>query len=125
MKKTLTVIIFSLLLTTTASAATNMQLVNKFCRTNYPGKKVKVIDQGKLNYNTFTHRKGKRYVYVIKFRAKSAGVGGYTKSGSFVRFNRYNKINKWVNVYYIYNPHTNYEDDVIARISNSKIVRFK
>lgn len=124
MKKILIIIAFSLLLTTTVAGATNTQLINKFCRTNYPGKKVKIVNQSKINYNSFTHRKNKKIIYVIKFRAKSAGVGGYTKSGSFVRFNRYNKINKWVNVYYIYNPHTNYEDDVVARISNNKIIRF-
>ena len=125
MKKILTVIIFSLLLTTTASAATNVELINRFCRTNYPGKTVKIVNQVKVNYHTFTNRKGKRYVYVIKFRAKSAGTGGYTKSGAFVRFNKANPIGKWVYVYYIYNPYTNFEDDVVARVSNGKIVRFK
>ena len=124
MKKILTVIIFSLLLTTTASAATNVELINRFCRTNYPGKTVKIVNQGKLNYHTFTNRKGKRYVYVIKFRARSCGTYGYTKTHSYVRFNKANPRNKWVNVYYIYNPHTNYEDDVVARISNNKIIRF-
>lgn len=124
MKKILIIIAFSLLLTTTVAGATNTQLINRFCRTNYPGKKVNIVNQSRINYNSFTHRKNKKIIYVIKFRAKSAGAGGYTKSGSFVRFNKVNPKNKWVYVYYIYNPYTNFEDDVVARISNGKIIRF-
>lgn len=120
MKKILTVIIFSLLLTTTASAATNVELINRFCRTNYPGKKVKVIDQGKLSYYKLTHRKGK-VVYAIKFRTKSRGTYGYTSNGNYIRYNKYVSKGKTHYTYYIYSPYTNYEDDVVARVDSNKI----
>ena len=123
MKKFLLILFAALLLVTPVSAATNTQLINKFCKQNYPGKQIRIIPQEKVNYKQFTHRKGKRYVYVIKFRSRSYGTYGLTKTGSYIRYNKYTKPGKWIYTYYIYNPCTNYEDDIIARVSNNKIVR--
>ena len=108
------------MLTTPAYAATNTQLIDRFCRTNYPGKQVKIINQEKLSYNTFTHRKGK-VVYVIKFRTKSRGTYGYTSNGNYIRYNKYVSKGKTHYTYYIYSPYTNYEDDVVARVDSNKI----
>lgn len=124
MKKFLLILFAVLLLVTPVSAAPNMQIIKRYCKHNYPGKQIRIIPQGKLNYKQFTHRKGKRYVYVIKFRAKSRGDYGYTKSGSYVRFNKAVKKGKWVDVFYIYNPYTNADDAVVARVANNKIVIF-
>lgn len=123
MKKILFILIAILLLATPVSAMSNTQLINKFCKTNYPGKQIRIVQQGKLTYKQFTNRKGKRYVYVIKFRAKSRGTYGITKTGSYIRFNRFVKKGKWVYMYYVYNPYSNAEDDVVARIGNNKIIR--
>lgn len=109
------------MLTTPAYAATNTQLIDRFCRTNYPGKTVKIVNQGKLNYHTFTNRKGKRYIYVIKFRTKSRGTYGYTSNGNYIRYNKYVSKGKTHYTYYIYSPYTNYEDDVVARVDSNKI----
>ena len=123
MKRILLVIIAALLLTTPISAMTNTQLINKFCKTNYPGKQIRIVQQGKLTYKQFTNRKGKRYIYIIKFKAKSLGYYGITKTGSYIRFNKPTKKGKWVYMYYVYNPYTNAEDDVVARIGNNKIIK--
>ena len=123
MKRFLLILFSALFLVTPVSAATNTQLINKFCKQNYPGKQIRIIPQEKVNYKQFTHRKGKRYVYIIKFRAKSRGHYGYTKSGSYIRFNKPVKKGKWVYMYYVYNPYSNAEDDVVARIGNNRIVR--
>ena len=124
MKKFLLILFAALLLATPVSAMSNMQLIKRYCKQNYPEKQIRIVQQGKLNYKQFTHRKGKRYVYVIKFRAKSRGDYGITKTGSYIRFNNRVKKGKWVYMYYVYNPYSNYEDDVVARIGNSKIVTF-
>lgn len=103
-----------------ADAATNIQLVKNYARTKYPSKNLRIVPQGKVD-RAFTHRRNK-YVYVIKFKAKSRGTYGITKTGSYIRFNKPVKKGKWVYMYYVYNPYSNYEDDVVARIGNNKIV---
>lgn len=98
------------------------QIVRQYCNKHYPGKAVRIVRQEKVG-KAFLNRNGKRFVYVIKFRAKSRGNYGFTKNGSFIRFNKTVKKGKWVYVYYIYNPYSNYEDDVIARVGNGKLVK--
>ena len=66
MKKILFILIAILLLATPVSAMSNTQLINKYCKTNYPGKQIRIVQQGKLTYKQFTNRKGKRVIYVIK-----------------------------------------------------------
>ena len=123
MKKYLILIITLLLIASTpVFAVTNIQLVKKYTRTQYPDKKLRIVSQEKVG-RAFTHRRNK-YVYVIKFKAKSRGTYGITKTGSYIRFNNRVKKGKWVYMYYVYNPYSNYEDDVVARIGNSKIVTF-
>lgn len=124
MKKFLLILFAALLLATPVSAMSNMQLIKRYCKQNYPEKQIRIVQQGKLTYKQFTNRKGKRYVYVIKFRAKSRGYYGITKTGSYIRFNKPVKKGKWIYMYYVYNPYSNAEDDVVARIGNNKIVTF-
>ena len=123
MKKYLILIITLLIIISVpVNAATNIQLVKKYARTQYPGKKLRIVPQEKVG-RAFTHRRNK-YVYVIKFRSKSHGTYGITKTGSYIRYNKYTKLGKWIYTYYIYNPKNNAEDDVVARVSNNRIVRF-
>ena len=125
MKKFLLILFAVLLLATPVSAAnSNVQRIYDFCRKTYPGKQLFIVPQEKVNYKQFTHRKGKRYVYIIKFKAKSRGIYGITKTGSYIRFNKPVKKGKWVYMYYVYNPYSNAEDDVVARIGNNKIIKF-
>ena len=123
MKRFFLVIIAILILVTPVSAATNTQLIKRYCKTNYPGKQIRIVQQGKLTYKQFTNRKGKRYVYVIKFRSRSYGTYGLTKSGSYIRYNKPVKKGKWVYMFYVYNPYSNAEDDIVARIGNNKIIK--
>lgn len=106
-----------------ATRKSDTQLVREYCTKHYKGKAVRIVRQEDMKENVFLHRNGKRFVYVIKFRAKSRGNYGFTKNGSFIRFNKTVKKGKWVYVYYIYNPYSNYEDDVIARVGNGKLVK--
>lgn len=106
-----------------ATRKSDTQLVRQYCNKHYPGKPVRIVRQENVREKTFLNRNGKRFVYVIKFRAKSRGNYGYTKSGSFIRFNRTVKKGKWVWMYYIYNPYSNYEDDVVARVGNGKLIK--
>ena len=122
MKKILILTLTTITLAVTPVSATtkDLQLVNRFCRETYH-KKPKIISQLNVTYYGLTHRKGRRYVYVIKFRSRSCGTYGYTQNGSYVRYNDFVPYGKRTITYYIYNPNSNYEDDVAARVGNNKI----
>jgi hypothetical protein len=105
-----------------ATRKSDTKLVQEYCHKHYPGKAVRIVRQENVREKTFLNRNGKRFVYVIKFKAQSHGNYGFTKNGSFIRFNKTVKKGKWVYVYYIYNPYSNYEDDVVARVGNRKII---
>lgn len=124
MKKSIKIVLLLSILITVAPqpvfATTNLQLVNNYCRSTY-GKKPRIISQKNVRYSQFVNRKNKKYVYVIKFITKSYGTYGYTFLDSYICYNRYVTPGKKVVVYYIYNPDSNYEDDVVARVANNRI----
>lgn len=98
---------------------TDLQIVREYCRENYP--KYTIKEFTKYNPKIIENRKGKNIVYVEKFVSYSKGNYGYSKKGEYVRYNKYVKKGKKVISYFIYNPRTNYCDDVVAVIDNNKL----
>ena len=70
-----------------------------------------------------THRKGKKIVYIEKIVSISSGKNyGYTKKGHYyIAYNKKVKKGKRVVSYFVWNPNTNYCDDVIASVDNKMI----
>lgn len=108
---------------------TNKGLVKKYCKENYRECKVKYFT--KWNEYKMTHRKGKNIVYVQVEISCSSGkkdktngrYWGYIKGSNYYRtwYNKKVRRGKKVTSYYIYNPYTNWEDDIIAVVDNNKI----
>ena len=98
---------------------TNETLVKSYCTKYYKGYKIKYFT--KWNEKTMLHRKGKKVIYVEKMISYSKGKYGYTKEGCYIRYNKKVKKGKKVISYCIYNPRTNYCDDVVAVVDNNMI----
>jgi len=98
---------------------TDTQIVKSYCAKHYKGYKIKYFT--KWNEKTILNRKGKKVVYVEKMVSYSRGNYGYTKEGYYIKYNKRVAKNKKVISYCIYNPKTNYCDDVVAVIDNRKI----
>ena len=101
------------------ATSSNYDLVKSYCKTNYPNHKVVVFT--KWNEQKMSHRANKKVVYVEKFISYSKGKYGYSKKGEYVTYNKKVKKSTKVISYFIYNPYTNYCDDVIAVIDNHRI----
>lgn len=116
----LTVITISLsIIPTFAQTVSNYELVKEYCFKNYPNYQVVVFS--KWNDKKMSHRANKKVVYVEKFISYSKGKYGYSKDGYYVKYNQKVKKGKKVISYFIYNPYTNYCDDVVAVVDNHKI----
>lgn len=99
---------------------TNKGLAKKYCKENYQDYKIKYFT--KWNEYTMTHRKGKRIVYIEKIISYSSGNKyGYTQNGYYIAYNKKVKKGNKVISYCIYNPYSNYPDDIIAVIDCKKI----
>ena len=98
---------------------TDLQIMREYCRKNYP--KYTIREFTKYNPQVIENRKGKNIVYVEKFVSYSKGNYGYSKKGEYVRYNKNVKKGKRVVSYFIYNPKTNYCDDVVAVIDCGKL----
>lgn len=114
----------------TVKANTNKDLsvAATYISRHYPGYKVRFVPEGKPNTMKLRTRKGKRIVYVeiLKSRAKGNLKGkrrswGITTKGSYITYNRRVKKGKRVTSYCIWNPNTNYTDDVVAVVDNGFI----
>lgn len=114
----------------TVKANTNKDLsvATTYISRHYPGYKVRFVPEGKPNTMKLRTRKGKRIVYVeiLKSRAKGSLKGkrrswGITTKGSYITYNRRVKKGKRVTSYCIWNPNTNYTDDVVAVVDNGFI----
>ena len=104
-----------------SAKVSNKKIVKKYCREHYRGYKIKYFT--KWNEYKMTHRKGKKVVYVEKMISYSQGKQyGYTKEGYYIAYNKKVKKGKKVVSYCIYNPHTNYYDDVVA-VVDCKMIR--
>lgn len=97
----------------------NTKLVREYCRKHYPKQTIRIVY--KYNPKVMENRKGKNVVYVERFVSYSRGKYGYSKKGEYVRYNKKVKKGKKVISYFIYNPKTNYCDDVVAVIDCGKI----
>lgn len=112
-----------------AEKTSDKQLVQKYCTAHYPKMKIKYFT--KWNEKTITHRTNKNIVYVQIEKSISSGkkdsrngrYWGYVKGQRYYKtwYNKKVKKGKTVTSYYIYNPYTNYTDDIIAVIDNKKI----
>lgn len=111
----------------TVKANTNKDLsvATTYISRHYPGYKVRFVPEGKPNMIKLRTRKGKRIVYVevLKSNAKGNLKGkrrswGITTKGSYITYNRRVKKGKRVISYCIWNPNSNYTDDVVAVVDN-------
>lgn len=111
-----------------ANTNKDLSVATTYISRHYPGYKVRFVPEGKPNTMKLRTRKGKRVVYVevLKSRAKGNLKGkrrswGITAKGSYITYNRRVKIGKRVTSYCIWNPNTNYTDDVVAVVDNGFI----
>ena len=126
---TLLTIIIVLGTNTAFASTTNKQLVKDYCKTHY--KDCKIVYFTEWNYEKMTHRDGKNIVYVEVLKSTSMGkkdpnnnrYWGYIKGSNYYRtwYNKKVKKGKTVTQYLIYNPYTNYDDDIVAIVDNKKI----
>lgn len=98
---------------------TNRKLAVRYCKRHYPKCKIKFV---KLGSNKVLNRKGKKIVYVERIVSRSKGNYGLTIKGKYyIKYNKWVKKGKKVVSYCIWNPHTNYIDDVVAVVDNKRI----
>ena len=112
-----------------AKSMSDKQIVKEYCKHNYKDYKVKYFTQ--WNDKVMSHRANKNIVYVQIEKSISSGkkdsrngkYWGYVKGQHFYKtwYNKKVKKGKEVKSYYIYNPNTNYEDDIVAVVDNKKI----
>lgn len=107
-----------------SSKVTNRKLAVAFAKANYPKCKVVVIKSTNKNFwKKIDNRKGKKIVYIERTVTKSSGKDyGYTIKGHYyVAYNKKVKKGKRVVSYFVWNPNTNYCDDVVASVDNKMI----
>ena len=103
-------------------------IIRDFIRTTYGDEyKARIQAAEKTPDSVITSRAGKHTVYVDMFitKADSPTGGHVTTPGPFqgnrIRYAHQAKPGDVVKVYWIYNPHTNAEDDITAIISGGQI----
>jgi len=100
-----------------SKVVTTKKLAKAFAVANYPNCKVKFIGQ------VDTNKEGKNIIYIEKCVSKSKGNYGYTIKGHYyVAYNKKVKKGKKVTSYFIWNPYTNYDDDIVA-VADNKMIR--
>lgn len=98
---------------------TDKQIAKRWCAKHYPKCKVKFVKEGDQRINI---RKGKRIVYVEVVKSRSRGKRhGTTKLGYVIGYNINVHKGKSVTSYVIWNPYTDYCDDVVAVVDNGII----
>lgn len=100
-----------------AKNAQDINLVKKLCK---PYKKPIKIVQGysKKTNDIILNRKNKKYIVVEKVDSVSCGKYGYDKAGYYIKYNKTVPKKKRVISYLIYNPNTNYCDDILWIVDN-------
>lgn len=103
-------------------------IVREYIRTTYGDRyKARIAPAEKTPDRIITSRAGKRTVFVDMFVTKADGpsAGHVITAGPFkgnrIRYAHKAKRGDVVKVYYIYNPHTNADDDIAAIISGGQI----
>ena len=101
------------------STTTDWKITKQYCKTHYKGYKIERVS---LYSKKLTNRVGKKVVYVEKVISISNGKGGGIIHGKwYIAYNKKVRKEKAVVSYCVYNPKTNYCDDVVAVIDNKKI----
>lgn len=101
----------------------DLYLTYRYIEKHYKGCSIKFIKEGKQWQNIkLKTRKGKNIVYIEVIKSVSrGGWGRTTKYGCYIKYNKpVHKGNK-VTSYCIYNPDTNFWDDVTVVIDNGII----
>lgn len=101
----------------------DLYLTYRYIEENYKGCSIKFIKEGKQWQNIkLKTRKGKHVVYIEIIKSVSrVRWGRTTKYGCYIKYNKPVRKGKKVTSYCIYNPNTNYYDDVTAVIDNGMI----
>lgn len=106
-----------------ASAQTecsNLDLVKDYCERHYPECEIKFFN--KYDEDFVCNRANTGIIYVEVFHSRSCGGDyGFTKEGWYTAYNKYVEEGKVVKSYLIYNPYTNYCDDLVAVVDNQQI----
>ena len=100
-------------------SVSDYELAKNFAKRNYPNCKIVLLKS--YDANKIEHRQGTNTVYIEKFVSYSKGKYGYSKKGEYVKYNKKVKKGKKVTSYFVYNPNTNYCDDIIAVVDNHKL----
>ena len=102
-----------------AQALTNKKIAKRYAKEHYSECKVKFF----RHYSEkIEHRKGTKVVWIWKIYSKSnGGKYGTCEDGSIIAYNKIVKKGKRVVSYCIYNPYTNYCDDIVAVVDNKKV----
>lgn len=113
-----------LAITTEAKPADeNLAITKKIAYRQY-GKPIKIFNGNITSVakarKLILQRKGKPYVLVEKNTSVSRGIYGVIQGKWITRYNKYVQPGKRVISYYIYNPGSNYIDDVSFVIDNGK-----
>jgi len=105
--------------------ATDKQIVERYCKEHYNGYKIVYTKE------VPTNRMNKKIVYIQIEKSVSSGkidkrnnrCWGFIDGSNYYKtwYNKKVRKGKKVTSYYIYNPNTNYEDDIVAVIDNKKI----
>ena len=107
---------------TFASSPTDSQLVEQYCYENYPNCEVVYYMFENYDAEVMENRANTGKVYVEIFISYSDGKCGWSKEGYYTAYNIEVPKGKKVASYCIFNPYTNYCDDVVAVVDNG-IVR--
>lgn len=98
---------------------TSHKLARAYAKANYPKCKIVFVKMGDKRID---NRKGKKTVYIEKLVSKSRGSYGYTIKGHYyIKYNKKVKKGNKVVSYLLWNPYTNYIDDVVAIVDCKKI----
>lgn len=92
----------------------DLKNVNDFCKKNYPQMKMKIVSLDELPDN----RTKSNCVYIEKIVSFSNGKSGTTTDGFYIAYNKRVPKGQKVISYAIWNPYTNYCDDVVQVFDN-------
>lgn len=109
-----------------AGQTQDKQLVKEYCNKQYKGYKVRIKPAEQTPDSVIENRKGKKVVYVDVFKTISRGKYGIVTKGVFkgkkFKYARKHKYNKTVLLYLIYNPYSNYIEDIPAFVEAGRLV---
>jgi hypothetical protein len=99
-----------------ASTKSDLSLAKNWAKSQY-SEPIKVVSQGKVP----TNRQGTVYIEKVKTKSDGGRDGHTTKGNYYVKYPKKVKKGKKVTMYFIYNPYTNYCDDIVAVVCLGKV----